>query len=85
MIGISGSGTREMAYVITSKLADHLPLYGYAHDTAPFLSELARDGIVFERAYSTSSWTAPASLQSKPTSLPMLITAWMSFGKHEPP
>ena len=47
--------------VIDTLRADHLPLYGYAHPTTPFLSELARDGIVFDRAYSTSSWTAPAT------------------------
>jgi arylsulfatase A-like enzyme len=47
--------------VIDTLRADHLPPYGYAHDTAPLISELARDGVVFERAYSTSSWTAPAT------------------------
>jgi len=47
--------------VIDTLRADHLPFYGYAHPTAPFLSELAQDGIVFDRAYSTSSWTAPAT------------------------
>lgn len=40
---------------------DHLPLYGYPKPTAPFLSRLAERGIVFERAYSTSSWTPPAA------------------------
>ncbi len=47
--------------VIDTLRADHLPFYGYAHSTAPFLSELAQQGIVFDRAYSTSSWTAPAT------------------------
>ncbi len=47
--------------VIDTLRADHLPFYGYAHSTAPFLSELAQEGIVFDRAYSTSSWTAPAT------------------------
>ena len=41
--------------------ADHLPTYGYPRATAPFLSSLATDGIVFENAWSTSSWTAPAT------------------------
>lgn len=39
---------------------DHLASYGYARDTAPFLSELARRGVWFANAYSTSSHTAPA-------------------------
>jgi arylsulfatase A-like enzyme len=41
--------------------ADHLPTYGYPRATAPFLDSLARDGVVFENAWSTSSWTAPAA------------------------
>jgi len=40
---------------------DHLPFYGYGKPTAPFLSELAQHGVVFERAHSTSSWTPPAT------------------------
>lgn len=40
--------------------ADRLPFYGYKRDTAPFLRNLARQGIVFSNAYSTSSWTVPA-------------------------
>lgn len=31
--------------------ADHLETYGYERDTAPFLDELADDGLVFEDAY----------------------------------
>jgi arylsulfatase A-like enzyme len=41
--------------------ADHLPTYGYPRATAPFLSALATEGVVFEKAWSTSSWTAPAA------------------------
>lgn len=40
--------------------ADHLGLYGYARPTSPHLDALAREAVVFERAYSTSSWTLPA-------------------------
>ncbi len=40
---------------------DHLPFYGYSRPTAPFLTRLAAGGVVFERAYSTSSWTPPAA------------------------
>ena len=41
--------------------ADHLPAYGYARDTAPFLTRLAAQGVVFEDAQSASAWTAPAT------------------------
>ena len=40
--------------------ADHLPLYGYARDTAPFLSELGQRLAVYEQAMSSSNWTLPA-------------------------
>ena len=40
--------------------ADHLPFYGYPRETAPFLSELAREGVVFERAYAPMPTTAPS-------------------------
>jgi arylsulfatase A-like enzyme len=40
---------------------DRLPFYGYSRPTAPFLSQLAASGTVFEHAYSTSAWTAPAT------------------------
>ncbi len=40
--------------------ADHLGSYGYSRKTAPFFDSLAEQGVLFERAYSTSSWTVPA-------------------------
>lgn len=46
--------------LIDTLRADSLPFYGYEKDTAPFLSELAAKSALFENAYSTSSWTAPA-------------------------
>jgi arylsulfatase A-like enzyme len=40
--------------------ADHLGAYGYRRATSPALDRLAREGVVFERAYSTSNWTLTA-------------------------
>jgi choline-sulfatase len=40
--------------------ADHLPAYGYRKIATPAIDTLARDGIVFERAYSHSPQTFPA-------------------------
>jgi arylsulfatase A-like enzyme len=40
---------------------DHLPFHGYTRDTAPFLTGLAAQGVVFDQAYSTSGWTSPAT------------------------
>jgi arylsulfatase A-like enzyme len=40
--------------------ADSLPLHGNPRVRAPALAELGRQGIVFERALSTSPWTKPS-------------------------
>src|SRR5262245_4563926 len=40
--------------------SDHLGAYGYARPTSPFLDRFAREGVVFEHAYSTGSWTVPS-------------------------
>jgi arylsulfatase A-like enzyme len=40
--------------------ADHLSAYGYAQPTTPYLEAFAKRAILFERAYSTSSWTVPS-------------------------
>lgn len=47
--------------VIDTLRADHLPFYGYYKDTAPFLSRLASQSVVFRHAHSPSSWTTPAT------------------------
>lgn len=54
-------GCNIVVILIDTLRADHLPMYGYAKNTSPFLSSLAEKGTVFERAFSASSWTAPAT------------------------
>lgn len=46
--------------VIDTLRPDRLPFYGHSGPTAPFLDELSEKSLVFSRAHSTSSWTAPA-------------------------
>ena len=46
--------------VIDTLRADHLSAYGYPRPTSPKLDALASSGVRFDRAYSVSSWTAPA-------------------------
>ncbi len=47
--------------VIDALRADHLPVYGYSKNTSPFIKRLSKESIVFENAFSTSSWTSPAT------------------------
>ena len=42
--------------------ADHLPAYGYRNVTTPAIDALARDGVVFERAYAHAVQTLPAHM-----------------------
>ena len=43
--------------VMDTVAADHLSLHGYNRRTSPTIDELAKRGIRFDRARSTSSWT----------------------------
>lgn len=45
--------------VLDTLRADHLSAYGYSRLTTPHIDKFAQDGILFEKAYSTSSWTVP--------------------------
>jgi len=60
--------------IVDALRADHLPVYGYHKNTAPFLKELARDAVVFERASSVAPLTAP--------SMASVFTSTYSFQHH---
>jgi arylsulfatase A-like enzyme len=45
---------------IDSLRPDHLSCYGYPFETSPTIDRLAREGVRFAQAVSTSSWTLPA-------------------------
>ncbi|MEW6367014.1 MAG: sulfatase-like hydrolase/transferase [Acidobacteriota bacterium] len=47
-------------FLVDTLRRDHLPVYGYRQQIAPSLSKFARESIVFENAWSQSSWTNPA-------------------------
>ena len=49
-----------LVFVVDTLRADALGSYGRADADTPHTDRLAREGIVFERAFSTSSWTRPA-------------------------
>ena len=45
---------------IDSLRADNLGCYGYPRETSPFVDQLASEGVRFENAISTTSWTLPS-------------------------
>jgi len=76
--------------VIDTLRSDHLPFYGYSENTAPFLNELAKEGVVFNNTYSASSWTAPATASIFTSLYPfqhrviLNMLATMMFNKNNP-
>ncbi len=50
--------------------ADRVSAYGHSRKTTPFIDGLAAEGARFERAYSTTSWTAPALVSMLTSSYP---------------
>jgi len=55
------SGTPNVIIILADALRPyHLPVYGYARDTAPHITSLAGRGIVFLNAFSQAPWTKPA-------------------------
>ncbi len=60
------SREEEMSNIILISLdtlrPDHLGCYGYHRDTSPAIDRLAADSVLFENAYSTTSWTLPGHI-----------------------
>jgi arylsulfatase A-like enzyme len=55
------SGAPNVLVIVVDTLrADHVSSYGYARPTTPNLDRIAQQGILFENAISTSSWSLPS-------------------------
>jgi hypothetical protein len=55
-----GDAPNVLLVIIDALRADHLSAYGYDRGTTPEIDKLAREGVLFEHAYSTSSYTLPS-------------------------
>jgi len=53
----AGSPPNVLLLIWDTVRADHLGLHGYGRDTTPFLESLAREAVVFDRAFVTAPWT----------------------------
>ncbi|HEX9799541.1 MAG TPA: sulfatase [Thermoanaerobaculia bacterium] len=71
-------------YVIDGAGADLMSLYEYNRRTTPYLERLAAEGVVFEHAYSNSTWTQP-STASFMTSLQHSVLGGLRRGMHSTP
>lgn len=71
-------------YVIDGGGADFMSVYGYNRRTTPFMEQLADEGVVFERAFTNSTWTQP-STASFMTSLQHSVLGGLNRGIHSTP
>lgn len=67
----AGGIPNVLLIVLDTQRALDLSLYGYARRTTPTLERLGREGIVFDQAYASSSWTL-SSIASMFTGRPPL-------------
>jgi arylsulfatase A-like enzyme len=56
----SGGAPNVLIIVIDTLRADHLSSYGYARLTSPTIDGIAKEGVLFENAFSTCSWSFPS-------------------------
>ena len=78
-----GNGARDdmppPSFVLVISLdtlrADHLPCYGYERDTAPTISALARESVVFEQAFSQSAQTLTSHKSLFASKYPLTLVA----------
>lgn len=55
-----GGGNNLLLVVIDTMRADHLGFHGYSRPVSPHLDRFAADAVVFDAAFSPSSWTQPS-------------------------
>jgi len=56
----SKSSPNVLVILVDTLRADHLSAYGYGRPTSPHIDAIAKQGVIFDNAVSTSSWTLPA-------------------------
>ena len=54
------SGPNIVLIVIDCLRPDHLGCYNYTRDTSPAIDDLAKNGVLFQNAYSCAPWTKPS-------------------------
>ncbi|MGC9053178.1 MAG: sulfatase [Candidatus Hydrogenedens sp.] len=54
----NGTVSPDIFFIVVDSLrADHLGVYGYHRNTCPFIDEIAQQSLIFEKAYSASTYT----------------------------
>jgi arylsulfatase A-like enzyme len=73
-------GARNVLLIVWDTVrAQNLSLHGYHRQTSPYLERLASQGVRFEQAFATSSWTLPSHSSMFTGRWPHELTAdWLS-------
>ena len=58
--GAPANTPNVLVIVVDTLRADHVSSYGYSRPTTPNLDRLAQEGVLFENAISTCSWSLPS-------------------------
>ncbi len=58
--GAAADAPNVLVIVVDTLRADHLSSYGYVRPTSPNIDRVATEGVLFENAVATSSWTFPS-------------------------
>ncbi|MFN0206009.1 MAG: sulfatase [Planctomycetota bacterium] len=54
----SADGPRDVVFILLDAVRrDHLSVYGYERDSSPNINKIAKEGVVFDRAYAPAPWT----------------------------
>jgi len=56
----SAAKTNVLLITVDSLRPDHLGCYGYGKPTSPWMDRIAREGTLFQNAFSQGGWTSPA-------------------------
>lgn len=70
LLGPAGSGQNVAIVVFDALSALNLPLFGYARDTAPNLSRLARRAIIYHNHFAAANYTTPGTASLLTGTLP---------------
>ena len=80
----STSKPNVIFYIIDGAGSEYMSVYGYNRRTTPNIERLAAEGVLFENAWSNSSWTRPSTL-SFLTGLQHSALGGLKNGRNVPP
>lgn len=66
--------------IMDTLTAKDMQLYGYQRPTTPFISEWAKNAIVFNKTYSSSNWTTPSVMSIMTGQRPWTHRIWYRAG-----